>query len=95
VKGLLMQTTKNRINIHAGYWSVCKTCCDWSDNTVEDSWNPSPGVGWYCPKCAGQQADKCETFPRLMPEPKPAPKKPEPTLWAKLCGGLVARWNMR
>ena len=68
-----MQTTKNRINIHAGYWSICKTCCDWSDNAVEDSWNPSPGVGWYCPACAGKQADKCETFPRLMPEPKREP----------------------
>jgi len=86
-----MQTTKNRINIHAGYWSVCKTCCDWSDNTVEDSWNPSPGVGWYCPACAGKQADKCETFAILSKPPKREEAEKPATLWQK----LFAWWNMR
>lgn len=90
-----MQITKNRINIHAGYWSVCKTCQDWTDNAAEDSWNPSPGVGWYCPACAGQQADKCETFAILSKPPKrEQPEKPA-TLWQKLCGGLAAWWAMR
>jgi hypothetical protein len=91
-----MQTTKNRINIHAGYWSVCKTCQDWSDNTVEDSWNPSPGVGWYCPACAGKQAEACETFAILSKPPKREQCAEKPaTLWQKLYGGLVAWWNMR
>jgi hypothetical protein len=91
----MMQTTKNRINIHAGYWSVCKTCQDWTENAVEDSWNPSPGVGWYCPACAGKQADKCETFAILSKPPKREEAEKPATLWQKLYGGLVAWWNMR
>ncbi len=76
-----MQTTKpNRLSKYAGYWTVCLSCCDWSEDAVGDCWNPAPSVGWYCPKCAAGQPVH-GGYPLLVERPKVKPLTLRARLW--------------
>lgn len=83
-----MQTTKNnRLNKYSGYWTVCLSCCDWSEDAVGDCWNPAPCIGWHCPKCAAGKPIH-EQFP-LLNVKRPVAKRPE-TIWE-----YIRRWLRR